>query len=87
MTVSRAGSLKTVAGNMHCVACLVGNGLGVGSPLEGNSDGGRASSESRAGEAEGVHDGLSWWVRLFAWVSSSEAAGTNLCRSSNSRFG
>jgi hypothetical protein len=38
-------------------ACLVGNGLGVGSSLDGDSDSGRASSESRTGEAEGVHDG------------------------------
>jgi hypothetical protein len=44
---------------------LVGDGLGVGSSLEGNSDGGRASSESRTGDAERVHDGLSWWVRLL----------------------
>lgn len=45
---------KTVAGSSPC---LVGNGLGVGSSLDGNSESGRTNTESRAGEAEGVHDG------------------------------
>jgi len=40
------------------MACLVRDGLGVGSPLEGDAERSRASPKSRAGEAEGVHDGL-----------------------------
>lgn len=34
---------------------LVGNGLGISSPLDGHSHGCRASSESRTGNTEGVH--------------------------------
>jgi hypothetical protein len=44
------------------LACLVVDGLGVASPLHGNAKSCRASSESRAGNAEGVHDEL--WSRL-----------------------
>ena len=39
-------------------ACLVRDGLGVRPPLDGDSEGSRASPESCAGEAEGVHGGL-----------------------------
>ena len=39
-------------------ACLVGDGLGVRPPLGDNPHGGGASTNGRAGEAEGVHGEL-----------------------------
>lgn len=44
---------------------LVGDGLGVRSPLGNSSEGCRASSNSRTGEAEGVHDELRGVVELL----------------------
>lgn len=37
---------------------LVGNGLGVASALGSHAHGNGASTDGRAGNAEGVHDGL-----------------------------
>lgn len=44
---------------------LVGNGLSVGSPLGDSPKGCRASSNSRTGEAEGVHDELEGVIEML----------------------
>lgn len=59
-------------------ACLVRDGICVGSALEGSAKGSRTGSEGRAREAEGVHDGLSWQWGCVAGGSSGEVAGRNL---------
>lgn len=59
---------------------LVGDGLGISSPLEGHSHGCRASSESRTGNTEGVHGDLVRTIESLLVLSSIEVAGTNLCR-------
>ena len=48
---------KTVLLATWNVAHLVRNSLSVGSPLSGNSQSCRTSSEDRTGDTQGVHDG------------------------------
>lgn len=42
---------------MRQITCLVGNGLGIASSLQRDTDGCRARPKSCTGDAEGVHDG------------------------------
>lgn len=51
---------------------LVRNSFGIGSSLGGSSDGSGTDAKSRAGEAEGVHDGMSGRLRLLRDGSSGE---------------